>query len=637
MLIHKSSRIPTTKLATSSKSLKPAKLIVVAALFALVFLCAHDVYAVEDQKVPEPTWKQEGQPQKAQKAQKAQQAQKAQRSANSANKERTQPYKAQHARAKKFMVVTANPHASKAAVQILEKGGSAADAAITAQLVLGLVEPQSSGIGGGAFTLHWNAEQKSLRSYDGRETAPEKIGTQHFLSKDGKPMGFWDAVIGGHSVGVPGVPALLSKLHKEHGTLPWKQLFDQAIFLAEQGFPVSERLRLLLKFVPKMREHPHVLDYFFVDGEIPETGHILRNPAYAKTLRQLRDKGVRSFYRGSIAKNIVAAVQQDKVRAGLLSLADMRSYRIIENEPLCASYRIYTLCGSAPPSSGGIAVLSILNMLQHWDTAGLAPTNPKRIHLFAEASRLAFADRNLWVGDPSAMPINPNTMLDPAYLRARSKTISVEHSNPLVSGGNFNSPVPNKSESNEPPSTSHLSIVDGSGNIISMTTSIEGAFGSRIMTGGFLLNNQLSDFSFMPRNANGGLVVNRPGPGKKPRSSMSPIIVFRTEGMRPYLVIGSPGGARIINYVAQSIWLYLDADTSLAQSLEMGRIAHLNKGALELEQGRYAPETIAALAALGHQIKQKRHGSGLHAIAIHANGRLYGAADPRREGLALGR
>ena len=585
----------------------------------LVCLYAPNTQAVQDQKAPEPPWME--------------------CAATSPRKDsnKATPYRAQQAIAGKFMAVTANPHATKAAVEIMEAGGSAADAAIAAQLVLGLVEPQSSGIGGGGFALYWDADKKQLRSYDGREKAPSAINEKHFLQADGKPMGYWDAIIGGHAVGVPGIPALLSKLHGTHGKLPWERLFVPAITLAQKGFPVSERLLTLLKFVPKMRDHPHTRDYFFDNGKLPQVGHILRNPDYAKTLKQLQARGIRPFYRGKIAKRIVAAVRQDKMRAGTLSMKDMRDYRVVENQPLCASYRSYTLCGPPPPSSGGLGVMAILRILQHWDTSKFVANAPERIHLFAEASQRAFADRNVWVGDPNAMSIDPNIMLDANYLRKRSAEITLERSSTSVSSGDFHKHPPIKSIGNEPPSTSHLSIVDGFGNIISFTTTIEGAFGSRIMVGGFLLNNQLSDFSFRPQHSDGQVVVNRPGPNKKPRSSMSPMIAFHTQGMRPYLAIGSPGGARIINYVAQSMWLHMDAGIGLAESLQMGRIVHLDKGVLELEQNCYSPQTIAALSALGHTIKEKRHGSGIHAIAIHADGRLQGVADPRREGLAAGR
>lgn len=572
--------------------------------------------AEENQRAPEPTWSGSG-------------------TAKTAPRD---PGRAHWARTNEFMAVTANRHATEAAVRMMEQGGNAVDAAVAAQLVLGLVEPQSSGLGGGGFALYWQSEQKKLYSYDGREAAPAAIRSDHYMSPDGKPMGFWDAVIGGHSVGVPGIPALLAEMHAEHGKLSWARLFDPAIELAERGFAVSPRLHLLLKHVPRMRTHPHTRHYFFPNGKLPKPGYRLRNPSYARTLKRFRKHGASIFYRGAIARDIVESVQRDRVRRGLLRMSDMRRYRVRGNDPLCSTYRRHVVCSAPPPSSGGIAVLTILGTLQHWDTRSLTAAHPRRIHLFAEASRQAFADRNTWVADPNFMPIPAKRLVDADYLRERSRQIRAEQSAKTVSTGiSARGAQPGEARSPEPPSTSHFSMADRHGNIISMTSSIEGAFGSRIIVGGFLLNNQLSDFSFRDRSQQGELILNSPAGRKRPRSSMSPTIVFDDTGTKPILAIGSPGGTRIIDYVAQSIWLYLDTDIGLAKSVEAGRVVHTNRGALELESGRYTPELIHALERMGHVVRERRQGSGIHAIAFHPDGSMLGVADPRREGLAAGR
>lgn len=534
-----------------------------------------------------------------------------------------------------YMAVTANPDATKVAAEILKRNGSAADAAIAAQLVLGLVEPQSSGLGGGAFALYWSQQQRHLHSYDGRETAPQAITANHFYHDDQNIMSFFEAVVGGHSVGVPGVVALLVALHEEHGKLPWATLFKPAIQLARDGFKVSPRLHTLLQFVPQVATHPHSRDYFFKDNKPLPIGTVLKNPEYATTLEKISaTKGV-DFYSGAIAQRIVQAVRNDPIRTGLLSSADMANYTINKNQALCSGYQQYIICGAPPPSSGGSSVLAILNLLSHRDTTDLATFSSQRIHLFAEASKIAFADRNTWLAEADIMPIAVTQLLNPNYLQQRAHSINLNHASSIAQSGSFTTPKPAPDQGKRPPSTSHFSMVDRWGNVLSMTSSIETAFGSRIMVGGFLLNNQLSDFSFSATDKNGQAVLNRPRANAKPRSSMAPTIVFN-EYMQPRLVLGSPGGARIIDYVAQTIWWYLDTPLDLDDAIEMGRIVHTNKQTLELEQGRYTQSLHKKLTALGHNVKAKRHGSGISAIAIEEDGRLFGVADPRREGTAEG-
>lgn len=532
----------------------------------------------------------------------------------------------------KAMAVTANPHASRAAVKILRQGGSAVDAAIAAQLVLGLVEPQSSGIGGGAFMLHWQARSGELVVWDGRETAPASVSEAYYINTDGQPMDFFSAVIGGHSVGVPGVLAMLEASHKEHGKLPWANLFKPAIILAEQGFAISERLHILLSRMPRVAVNPQIREYFFHRSETgwqPKTeGSVLQNLAYAQTLRRLAALGVTDFYQGELAKQIVQAVNNDPNRPGRLSLPDMKAYQPKKREALCGQFRIYRICGIPPPSSGGTTVLAILGLLEAYESR--YGEHADWHHGFIEASKLAFADRNAYVGDPAFVSVPTQGMIDRDYLHQRAMLI---RNNSVLSTVNAGLPPGAEprlsSNSSEFPSTTHLSIVDAEGNVVSMTSSIETAFGSRIMIGGFLLNNQLTDFSFMPRTADGIPVANRVQSGKRPRSSMSPTIVFK-DG-KALLVIGSPGGTRIINYVAGSLYRILAKQLPLAEAIADGHIIAMGYG-VELESGRVDESTLIRLRERGHNIVLRDQTSGLHVIRIDEKAGLEGGADPRREG-----
>ncbi len=533
---------------------------------------------------------------------------------------------------KNAMAVTANPYASSAAVQMLQRGGSAVDAAIAAQLVLGLVEPQSSGIGGGAFMLLWDADKRRVSSWDGREQAPAAVGESHFLDNSGKPMAFYGAVVGGHAVGVPGVLAMLAAAHRDHGLLPWATLFEPAIALAETGFSISPRLHTLLVKSPHLAVNPEMKRYFFTEINTvlkpKPVGTVLRNPDYAQSLRALAKGGVAEFYRGDLAQKIVAAVQADPNSPGLLSLEDMANYAPRMIAPVCAPYRHYQVCGAPPPSSGGTTVLAMLGILNALNS----PLSDFWQHDFIEASRLAFADRNRYVADPLFTPVPTQGLVDGTYLVARAALLGKSKRPDIEAGTPPGAPPRQEGISEAMPSTSHLSIVDAKGNMLSMTTSIETAFGSRIMVGGFLLNNQLTDFSFAPRGGDGELIANRIAPGKRPRSSMSPTLVF--ENGRPLMAIGSPGGARIIDYVAGTLFKTLGLGWDMADAIDSGHIVAMGDF-LELEQARFSEAGITEIEARGHKPKIAPETSGLHGI-IRKGDKWYGVADPRREGAAQG-
>ena len=532
--------------------------------------------------------------------------------------------------AKRFMAVTAHPEATRAAYDVLKSGGSAADAAVAAQLVLGLVEPQSSGLGGGAFLLYWDNKAKRLYAYDGRETAPAGAKPDVFL-KDGKPMPFLDAVRSGHSVGVPGAPALLEHVHKRHGRQDWASLLKPAQRLAEQGFRVTPRLHQLVAGTPALKLRAETRAYFFGADEAPvAAGAELKNPDYAATLARLAG-GTAPFYRGPLAEAIVARVRAE---GGTLATADLAAYKVEEREPLCGLYIGLRVCSMGPPSSGGIAVLQILAILERFPSETVNAEDERAAHLFVEAARLAFADRNLYVADPAFVRVPTKGLVDRDYLAARARVVDIRRAAEKVEAG---VPPENKGEfapgdGAESPGTSHLSIVDGEGNAVSFTTTIENGFGAQMMVGGFLINNQLTDFSFVPA-IDGKPVANRVEPGKRPRSSMAPVMVFDKEG-RLLLVVGSPGGARIIAYVARTLTRVLDGGMDIAAAVAAPHVAP--PGAVgELEQGTDAEALAERLARLGHKVAVRELNSGLHGIQITQD-TLIGGADPRREGAAMG-
>ncbi|MBC8269855.1 MAG: gamma-glutamyltransferase [Rhodospirillaceae bacterium] len=543
--------------------------------------------------------------------------------------------------AEKWMIAVANPLAAEAGREILRAGGSAVDAAVTAQMVLNLVEPQSSGIGGGAFMMHLDAQSGQIAAYDGREKAPEKAHPKMFLGQDGAPRKFFDAAVGGLSVGVPGVLKMLEMAHKEHGKLPWAKLFDAAITKAEKGFAVSPRLHGLITKDRFLKVFPATANYFHDSEGAPlAVGHILKNQPFADTLRNIAENGADAFYSGEVARNIIDTVSNASQNPGLLTMDDMLSYKAVKRDPVCLFYRLWLVCGMGPPSSGGLTTLQILGILQSYDLAQMKPDadglmSSHALHLIAEASKLAFADRNTYIADPDFVPVPGLGMLDPGYLELRAAEISPNKAfDKAFPGMPGLSTSWNFSGSTDEPglSTTHISIIDGAGNAVSMTSSIENAFGSRMMSGGFLLNNQLTDFSFVPER-DGAPVVNRAEADKRPRSSMAPTLVIDGEG-KVVLAIGSPGGSRIIGYVAQAIIAALDWDMDIQSALDMPHMTNRN-GSTDLEAGTGLEQLKADLEALGHTVQIKDMASGLHAVQVK-DGKLLGAADYRREGVALG-
>lgn len=537
--------------------------------------------------------------------------------------------------ATKHMVAAANPLAAEAGREILRAGGSAIDAAVAVQLVLNLVEPQSSGLGGGAFLVHWDGAARSLATLDGRETAPAAAAPERFLKPDGKPMAFMEAVVGGRSVGVPGTARLLEAAHKKWGKLPWERLFEPAIRLAEEGFTVSPRLNGLLGRETALRDDPRARAYFYQeDGSPKPVGAVLKSPDFAKTLRALAERGADAFYNGPIAEDIVATVTGHAANPGDMTLADLRAYAVAERPPVCGKYRVYTVCGMGPPSSGAIAVNQILAVLETRDMARLKP-GPEAAHWLSEAGRLAFADRAQFIADPLFVSVPVKGLTDPDYLKGRARLVGPDRSIGRAQAGD---PPFQKSRRLAPSEsiengTSHISVVDAEGNAVAMTTTIEDGFGARLMTaGGFLLNNELTDFAFAPTE-DGRPVANRVEPGKRPRSSMAPTIVFDAFG-RLHAVTGSPGGSQIIPYVAKTLVAILDWKMDPQTAVDLPNFGSRN-GPTELEKGTEAEGWKAELEAKGHTVRLIEMTSGIQAILLTPEGFL-GGADSRREGVAIG-
>ena len=570
---------------------------------------------------------------------------------------------------RKFAVAAANPLATDAGFQVLRAGGSAIDAAVAVQMVLTLVEPQSSGIAGGAFMLH--SSGSTVEAFDGRETAPAGADEKLFIGADGQPMAFYDGLVGGRSVGVPGTVKMLELVHKQYGKLPWAQLFVPAIMLAESGFKVSPRLATLLKTDVHLKKDPAAAAFYYKpDGSPLEAGELLKNPALADVLRQIAAKGASAMHAGSVAQAMVEKVQNHPTNPGKLSLNDLAGYQAKKRDPICSDYRAaqttYRLCGMPPPSSGAIAVGQILGILANTHAATL-PTVAGRggvpgsamdsgqtpsadwLHLYTEASRLAFADRAQYVGDPDFVtPPGGSwmTLLAPNYLAERAKLIaqqpggqSMKSAKPGVPGlvKTAYAPMPDQPEHG----TSHISIIDGYGNAIAMTTTIEDAFGARQLTdggtgkaGGFLLNNELTDFSFAPTDADGKPIANRVQPGKRPRSSMAPTLVFNKATGQVVMSGGSPGGTLIIHYTAKLLYGTLNWGLNPQQAIDLPNFGSLN-GVSLLEKNRFAPATVDALRARGAEVHEIDMTSGLQAIEKTGTG-FFGGADPRREGVVLG-
>ena len=560
--------------------------------------------------------------------------------------------KTQHA--EKYMAAAANPLAAEAGREMLRRGGSAIDAAIAMQAVLTLVEPQSSGIGGGALIVLWDG--KAVRTYDGRETAPAGATEKLFLQANGQPMGFTQAQIGGRSVGTPGVLRALELAHQKHGRLPWAQLFEPAIQLAEQGFTISPRLHQLIAADSSMPRSPEMMAYFRnADGSPKAVGTNLKNPALAAVFKRIAHEGPDALYKGPVAEEIAAKVQ-GHANPGSLSLTDLANYQAKERAPLCTDYKRWQVCGMPPPSSGGIAVAQILGTLQALEARdkrlALAPLkpvkttapagsepDPQAVHLISEAERLAYADRAQYLADSDFVPVPVKGLVDPAYLASRAALIgerSMGTAKPGTPPGIQVAYAPDRSPLRI--STSQVVAVDDAGGAVSMTTTIESAFGSHIMVQGFMLNNEMTDFSFIPEE-NGQKVANRVEPGKRPRSSMAPTLIFDRQTGEFLATVGSPGGSQIIEYVAKSTIGLLDWNLDAQAAINLPNFGSRN-GPTELEQGQFSPALIQALKDKGHSVSEIDMTSGTQAIVrvkdAQGKASLTGGADPRREGQALG-
>ncbi|MBK5911377.1 gamma-glutamyltransferase [Rhodothalassium salexigens] len=555
--------------------------------------------------------------------------------------------------AERHMVAAANPLAVEAGLEMLDKGGTAVDAAIAVQMVLGLVEPQSSGIGGGGFLLHYDPEADAMVAYDGRETAPAGLDPQLFLDADGKPLGYMAAALGGAAVGVPGNVAMLAMAHDRHGALPWADLFEPAIRLARDGFEVSPRLHKVIggwlryggEAAGELDRIGPARDYFFTtEGEpIPE-GLLLKNPAYARTLSRIAQQGPAGFYDGPVAEAMVDAVQNAVIRPGALSLDDLAGYEPVAREPVCGAYRATRICSMGPPSSGATTVLAILGLLDGFDMAGAGVQTAEAVHLFAEASRLAYADRGRYLADPAFADVPVAGLIDPGYLAERRALIDPDQA--MAAETVVPGTPPSKQSlrwgddiSPELPATSHMTVVDDAGRVVSFTTTVQIAFGSMLMAEGFLLNNELTDFSFRLEDEAGRPIANRPEPGKRPRSSMSPVIAFDDAGRFDFAV-GSPGGGSIINYVAKAIVGLVDWDLTMQQAVALPNMVDRGRG---LVLDPVLEPLVPRLEAMGHDgVTVRAQTSGLHGIrAIRDDAgqveHYQGGADPRREGVARGR
>lgn len=546
--------------------------------------------------------------------------------------------------ARRFAATAANPLAVDAGVEMLRAGGSAVDATIAMQAVLGLVEPQSSGIAGGAFLMHWDGRQ--VQAFDGRETAPAAATPGMFLKPDGQPLGMREAIQSGLSTGTPGVLAMLAEAQRQHGRLAWARLFEPAIRLAERGFAISPRLHELVGGEPALRDDPQARAYFFdAAGRPKAVGAVLKNPAYAAVLRGIARQGTKAFYEGPVAEDIVRRVQ-GHARSGLLTTADLAGYKPALRPPLCAGWRSYRVCGFGPPSSGQLTLMQILGLLDTQPAAVAAKgITADWMHAYSEASKLAFADRAQFIGDPAFVTApggDWQSLLAPAYLKQRGALIGDQAMAAATAGrpGVVTQALAPQAEQPEH-GTSQVSVVDARGHAVSMTTSIESAFGSKTMSdggtglaGGFMLNNQLTDFSLRPLGADGKPVANRVEPGKRPRSSMAPTLVFDAQG-KLLLVGGSPGGPVIIHYVAKLLTGTLAWGLPVQQAVDLPNFGDFNSGRLLVEPGALTAGQAAELRARGHQIEDTELTSGLQ-VLMRVPGGWVGGTDPRREGVVRG-
>ncbi|MDC0548903.1 gamma-glutamyltransferase [Alphaproteobacteria bacterium] len=534
-----------------------------------------------------------------------------------------------------WMVITANSQASVAAGKILAKGGTAVDAMISAQLVLGLVEPESSGLGGGAFLVYFDNKKKEVITLDGRETAPLLVKEDLFQDSNGNPLRFFDAVVGGKSVGTPGTPALLEEAYKRWGKTKWSLLFKDAINLSKNGFVISKKLSSSITRSKNSLSKFKNTKKYFLPNNVPlraASTHINKN--YADTLKVFANTGAKVFYNGEIGNDIISTVKNVKINPGSLSHKDLLNYKVIERKPVCSKYRSYEVCGMGPPSSGALTISQILGMIEQYNISELGPSNPDTWRIIGDASRLAFADRDTYIADTDFVNVPIKELTDQNYINKRANFLNSKNKIEKVKAGNLIS----KSSSNwiedislELPSTSHISIVDKYGNALSMTTTIENGFGSRLMTNsGFLLNNELTDFSFKSFK-NGKKIANSIAPGKRPRSSMAPTIILKNN--KPVYILGSPGGSNIIGYVINAVVSLIDWKMNVQ---EAASIPHgINKyGTYYLEKNTFLSELRPSLEAMNYKVKLKEFSSGLNIILI--NDKLYGGSDHRREGIAIG-
>lgn len=533
------------------------------------------------------------------------------------------------------MIAAANLYAAEAGLSILRQGGTAVDAAIAAQMVLSLVEPESSGIGGGAFLMLWDPDTHKLTSFDGRETAPSSATAALFLDAAGRPRPHDEAVPGGLSVGVPGVVAMLDLAHRKYGRLAWAKLFEPAIRLAKAGVPVSPKLARTLREHPELFARPDIKAHFArPDGTPLAEGDILKNPELAATLTAIARGGPQAFYRGALAQAIAAKVRTSPINPGTMTAADLKAYRPRERPPVCADYRAMRVCSMGPPSSGGIAVLQILGLLGRFEPKALAPDTPAGVHLFAQAARLAFADRAAYLGDPDFVAVPVAGLLSRDYLAARARLIDPARDMGRAGPGSPPGlgPAPEPHTAREPGGTSHMSIVDDRGQAVAMTTTVESYFGSQMMVGGFVLNNQLTDFYFAP-TVNGKAAANAPAPFKRPLSSMAPTLVFDKSGF--VLAVGSPGGPAIISYVAQALIGLIDAGDTPQTAVARPHAVETN-GPLSLEKSPLLDAMVPELERLGYEVRPARAEiSGLN-IVMRTGAGYVGASDPRRDGVAIG-
>lgn len=534
--------------------------------------------------------------------------------------------------ARQAFVIAANPLAAEAGMSVLRRGGSAVDAAVAVQAMLSLVEPQSSGLGGGAFLNYYDAATRRLTVYDGREVAPAGATPDMFLDDGRQPLPFNQAVLSGRATGVPGAVAMLALAQREHGSLAWSSLFGDAERTARDGFLVSPRLSGLLRGRSVQINAPDARAYFSKpDGSLVQAGDRLRNPAYAAFLQRLAAEGPDALYRGPTAERIVARTHAGPL-PGTMTLDDLSGYRPVKREALCRTWRIYLLCVPPPPSSG-VGLLQLMLILERTDIAVRGPDDPRAWFLFAEASRLMYADRDLYVGDPAFVRVPVDGLLDPAYVAGRARLLGDGAGPPPAAGTPPGAPANARDATMEPAGTSHFIVGDAAGNVVSMTTTVESIFGTGRMVDGFFLNNQMTDFSFRPWDSAGRPIANAVAPGKRPRSSMSPAILL--DSRRRFAgAIGSPGGNAILAYIAKSLVGAVDWGRPMQAAIALPNLVARGSG-FNGEVGRFSPEVLAGLRARGIELRAGAgEDSGVHGVLLR-QGRVDAGADPRREGVVL--